>query len=251
MIYPSNKSDFKVIHLSIFWLLVTSVAPFTFFMLSWHPYKILTFFIFIVTVLLLFLKRTIIIGCVPLLVIWLIQIVVFTFLFVIHQDVSYVNLILQNIIVVTAYFYSVNFIGHKILAISIVYCITLMSIMGVVAFFCGLLGMKPLSTFHNPDGRVVQNFLFTFTNMSFHFNGIYIIRYAGFFDEPGTFIFFLFHSLFINKIFLKNKKVEIILIVCGIFTFSIAFYVIIIAYFLLFYLNFIKPVHFKLFFSFE
>ena len=68
--------------------------------------------------------------------------------------------------------------------------------------------------------------------------GKYILRIAGFFDEPGTMAFFLVFALLINKVVFNSKKNEILILISGFFTFSLAFYIIGFFYLLFFYFNF-------------
>jgi hypothetical protein len=66
---------------------------------------------------------------------------------------------------------------------------------------------------------------------------IRIIRYSGFFDEPGAFGLYSFFAILLNKIYFKNKKVELWLIFLTLFTLSLAFYALVVLYFLFFYIN--------------
>lgn len=72
--------------------------------------------------------------------------------------------------------------------------------------------------------------------MFFDSEGIRVIRYAGFFDEPGTFSLFSIFALILNKVYFNDKNKELLLILVTIFTFSIAFYVTIFL-FLFFYVT--------------
>lgn len=97
-----------------------------------------------------------------------------------------------------------------------------MAIGGTVAFFLILLtGMPPLFEFTEFDERTGYCFGLTTTNAYF----FRIIRYAGFFDEPGQIAFWGIWALIFNYLFFKNRKFEKVLSICLIFTFSMAYYI--------------------------
>lgn len=85
------------------------------------------------------------------------------------------------------------------------------------------------------DTRPIANYLLTFTKSVDVTIGS--MRYAGFFDEPGAMAYWGTFALIINKLFVKNQRLEIILIVCLLFTFSIGYYVQLFVYYILFYLK--------------
>ena len=114
---------------------------------------------------------------------------------------------------------------------------------GRILFFVGLLGVistilsivfgvKPLFEYTNMDGRPGWFVYFTFTNVRVYD----IIRYSGIFDEAGAFANWVMYYLIINKIYIKDLKIEKPLIFVTLFTFSFGFYLQLIFYFLFFYL---------------
>jgi len=104
-----------------------------------------------------------------------------------------------------------------------------------------LFGERILMEYVNMDGRPGWFVYFTFTNS---INGG-IIRYSGIFDEPGAIAFWGMFSLVFNKIYVKDKMIEIPLIICLLFTFSIAF-IIQVAMYLVFFYVFEAKFHTKL-----
>ncbi|MFK2266695.1 hypothetical protein ACIXMO_15990 [Bacteroides fragilis] len=112
-----------------------------------------------------------------------------------------------------------------------------MGVGGTLTFFLHLLGLiTPI--FRVEYGSDISYFLgLTTTNVFFDSEGIRVIRYAGFFDEPGTFSLFSIFALILNKVYFNDKNKELLLILVTIFTFSIAFYVTIFFYFLFFYVT--------------
>ena len=95
---------------------------------------------------------------------------------------------------------------------------------------------------------MAQNFILTFTNTIFYLGDSFVIRVAGFFDEPGTFGFYIIFLLIINKLLNYSKRAEWLLIVSGMITTSLAFYIIIVVYLIFFYLNKKSFMYFLIFF---
>ena len=69
-----------------------------------------------------------------------------------------------------------------------------------------------------------------------------LIRIAGFFDEPGAMAFWGVYSLVLNKLFVKNKIIEILLLIGLFFTFSMAYFIQLVLYVIFFYRHKIKVV---------
>lgn len=110
--------------------------------------------------------------------------------------------------------------------------ILLIAFFGVVSFVLfAVLGDRSFLEFEEMDGRAGWLTYFTFTNTK---NGIFI-RYAGVFDEPGAMATWGMFSLLLNKVYVKDEKLEIPLIVCLLFTFSIAYLLQLALYWLFFY----------------
>ncbi len=155
-----------------------------------------------------------------------------------HQ-IGYVSLSIQYIATLLLYLYVYNYYSIHKMAKSFLYVMVIMAIMGGIAFFLGLIGRAEIYSIHqNTDGRTAYNFFWTYSNAIFPVGQGIVIRVAGFFDEPGTFAYFLTFALLLNKIYDFSKKIEYILIIGGLFTLSLAFYITIIVYFILFYGNF-------------
>lgn len=98
-----------------------------------------------------------------------------------------------------------------------------------------------LTTFFNysplyalPDraekGRFIYNYGLTFAVL----DETSSLRYSGFFDEPGAMAYWGIYALVINRLFVKEKWIEIPLMVCLLFTFSVGFYIQLVIYVILF-----------------
>ncbi len=113
--------------------------------------------------------------------------------------------------------------------------ILLMAVLGTVAWFLtNYVGFQPLYVVIDKidTKREIFNYILTF---SVHDSYQTAMRYSGFFDEPGAMANWGMFALLINKLFVGDKKIELPLIVCLLFTFSMGFYVQLILYYLFFY----------------
>ena len=85
------------------------------------------------------------------------------------------------------------------------------------------------------DNPIYTNFILTFSKSHFELGNKIFMRIAGYFDEPGTFAYYLTITILINKLYDYSKKLELTLIFLGMLTFSLAFFVSISLYILFFY----------------
>lgn len=162
----------------------------------------------------------------------LVQILVWFYFFIYHSDTSYltrivfilVTSLLLNCIDCTIGLKKLSLLQTKWIALQ-----AMLAVVGFILVFVGILG--PLIEFPNIDGRPIFYFGCTFSN------AVYgnIIRPSGFFDEPGALAFWGIYVLVINKIFIGNKRLEFILIASLVFTLSLAYYIQLIIYLVLFY----------------
>jgi hypothetical protein len=113
----------------------------------------------------------------------------------------------------------------------------IMALMGVAAWFLVVfVDFQPAFTvIDRADKREIDNYLITFTKSKIWEVGTF--RYAGFFDEPGSMAMWGLYGMIINKLFIKNKWLDYILIPALIFTFSMGFYFQIALYLYFFYTN--------------
>ena len=79
-------------------------------------------------------------------------------------------------------------------------------------------------------GRLIYNYGFTFAVL----DETSSLRYSGFFDEPGAMAYWGIYALVINRLFVKEKWIEIPLMVCLLFTFSAGYYIQLVIYVILF-----------------
>ncbi len=232
----SDKHSFFA--LVLLWLAFTSAAPFTFIQIPYHPHKYLIAFILVVFLLALAIKRHFKIGDKSILTLLAIQAVYFLFAAIFHEDVAFVALFTQAIAISITYLFTVNFVKFDLLVKSIVFLTCCMAVLGFIGFFLGYFNViSPMVEYKNPDGRTLYNYVLTFSNLVMFLDGAQIIRVAGYFDEPGTFAFYLIHALILNKLYVDSKRAEMIIIVGGLVTLSMAFFVSIFLYMIFFYIR--------------
>jgi hypothetical protein len=113
-----------------------------------------------------------------------------------------------------------------------------MGIGGTIIFFLhAIIGIKPFFSVDYSETGTSYFLGLTTTNVYFNIGNLRLIRYSGFFDEPGAFALYSFFAIILNRIYFNNRKIELWLIVVSMFALSLAFYIMILAFFLLFYLN--------------
>ena len=107
--------------------------------------------------------------------------------------------------------------------------LAIQGILGVIAFFLVFIGvLQPLISIATEDGYGSINFYgLTCSNAVFG----NFMRVGGFFDEPGAFAYWGMFALLFNKLTVDNRKLEIVLIISLLFTFSAAYFVLLPIYF--------------------
>lgn len=224
--------------LLLLWMTLTSTAPFIFFSWPGHPYKLLAFTGLLLMSVQILIKKDREIFDFRIFSIITLQICYYVFASFYHNDFSNLNLCIQLISLFVIVTYINGFIGFRKFVKSYIDVILAMAIGGTLIFFIHLLiGVKPLFVVqYSASGKSYFLWLTTANIFLDDFN-IRILRYSGFFDEPGTFALFSFFAIILNKIYFKNKKRELWLITLTVFTLSVGFYVSMIVYFLFFYLT--------------
>lgn len=116
-------------------------------------------------------------------------------------------------------------INNKFLAIQ--------GVLGIIAFVLVFIGvLQPLISIVNENGYGSINFYgLTCSNAVFD----NFMRVGGYFDEPGAFAFWGVFALVFNKLTTDNRKLEIVLLISLLFTFSAAYFIVLPIYFICFY----------------
>lgn len=223
--------------LILVWLFLTSASPFMFYSWPGHPYKILLLLLLCIMIMQLIKVRKVKFN-IDVFAVCVILFFFNIFLFVYFADVAYFALITQILSLIVLNLYIYNFIGYHCFIKSFIYIMVGMAIGGTIIFWLHLLvGVSPLFSV-DYGGHSYSHFLYlTCTNSYTNVDSVRILRYAGFFDESGAFSLYSFYAILLNKLYLKNNQIEKLLIICTLFSLSLAFFVSIIIYFVLFYVG--------------
>lgn len=207
-----------------------------FVLLSFYPYKLANaYYPFIVSnIQMIFLTTVLLVGVVAFKVGWpslpkplrlIIAIMVagclFSFLMTGHKFYYHKLIIMSGGLMLLIIVYVK--IGMKRFFILYDRWIMIMALLGVVGFIIAMIGVAPFSVFSaTEDSRPISSWIVTFTKQGIPGPGF--IRYAGFFDEPGAMGYWGVYALVINRLFIKDKLVEKVLIFSLLFTFSMGYY---------------------------
>ncbi len=167
------------------------------------------------------------------------QILVFFILCICHLDLFYVSRF--SLFVVISYFSL--YVAHNTVGISNLsrlntIWIAIQTVLGVVGFVLIFLGiLHPLMTYE--FGSYGEDHFFIITTSNSMIGNL--ARIAGYFDEPGALAQWGVYALVLNKISPEyNKKLEIVIIVTLMVTFSMAYFIQLTTYLLLFNYSKIK-----------
>lgn len=242
-IFRFSGSDIK--YVILVWILFTSTAPFQFYaMVPYHPYKLLALFVAVVMLLVILrggIKKS------NNIIFYIIIFQAFYSIFSIYIHVAsldnfsiedgyiYINLFIQLIVVFICFAFINNLsLVHKV-AVSLIPAMIVMAAFGMINLLLGVLvNIQPFSFTAIPDHRDIGNYILTFSSSVSDLGFASIIRSAGYFDEPGTFAYYITVTLLINKMYGGSKLAERMLIGFGLCTMSLAFFISVILYYFIF-----------------
>jgi hypothetical protein len=222
--------------LILLWISLTSVTPFIFYSWPGHPHKILTFICLTLISLFILKKKNIILDK----GIFFVSIVLFFFFLVENYRATSnegYTLSIQIVAFFITYLFVENIIGFKYFTKSYISIIILMGIGGTITFVIHFIwGLNPI--FASEYGKEGLSYFYglTCTNGFSEGSGS-IIRYSGFFDEPGAYGLYAGFGLILNKLYFDNRKYELYLSILPLFTFSLAFFIFIAIYYIFFTLK--------------
>ena len=239
------SGDKEKLYFILVWTLFTSVEPFQFYaIIPYHPYKLLTFCITIFFLWKLFQKKIKLTFDV-ILVIVIIQLIYTLLTVVIHlisinefgleDSIIYFNLFLQLVVISITFLFIKNILSIHLLSLTFIRVLSIMAILGFISIFLiYIFHLQPFSYTSREGNRDISNFILTFATGRIEDNYLTIIRSSGYFDEPGTFAFYIVVALLLNKMYSFSKKHEYILMIMGFCTLSIAFIISIFLYLVIF-----------------
>ena len=168
----------------------------------------------------------------PISILLVVQIAVWVIYAVIHGlDTSYFTRILM--LLITYMFLEMQLSGeHSSLIKTYNLWLVFQAVAGTIGFLLVVAGiLHPIFEFREMDMR--PGYFFGLFTTNTYFDGL--VRNAGFYDEPGALAFWGMYALIINKLFVNNRKVEMLLIVGLISTLSLAYFIQIAMYAFFFY----------------
>ena len=175
----------------------------------------------------------------PFILICLTQIVVFLFLFVYHGDSFY---IMRFALFVVLTWFSLFLVHNtcgifKFIEINNVW-LMIQAVLGLLGFVLIILNViQPLLV--STVGDYGTDYFYGITTTNAIIGNI--PRIAGFFDEPGAFAQWGVYALVLNRIIpCYNRKIEVLLIIGLMVTFSMAFYIQLVLYLILFNFSRVK-----------
>lgn len=170
--------------------------------------------------------------------VYLIQIVGMFLWLMMHMDTSYFT----RMVFVTAALLTVLMDSYRkkpILIKIFVWWVTLQCVLSAIGFVLHItIGLTPLSTFLEMDGR--EGYFFGLFTTNTYFGSF--IRPAGFFDEPGALACWGIYAMVLNRLIVKDKKLEYTLIVTLMVTMSMAYFIQLALFIFCFYRKHIRQV---------
>lgn len=225
--------------LVLLWLLLTSAGPFMFILIEGHPHQLLSTAVLFLMLFIMIHFEKVVVENKHILFILGIQASFYSFAALYHADFSYTAMSIRMIVIAFLFVFYVNFIGFIKTATSVLNVITGIGVLGIITF-CGAAAglLKPIGFFIKPNADLLYNYVLSFTNaVLIDFNGFQLIRISGYFEEPGALAFYITHALVINKLLYNSKRTEILLIIAGFLTFSLAFFLTMLIYYFFFYIK--------------
>ena len=206
--------------------------PCVFFLMGWLPhYTINYLLLFVSAIFFVVIKNKFRLPS-PIIFLLVLQITVWGIYSVIHGfDTSYFTRIL--LLCITYLFLEMQLSDERLGFVktynSWIVFQTIAGSIGIILVLVGIL--QPIFQFRELDMR--PGYFFGLFTTNTYFDGL--IRNAGFYDEPGALALWGMYALIINKLFVDNKKMEILLIFGLISTLSLAYFIQIAMYVFFFY----------------
>lgn len=231
-----NKINFSSL---IVLLMLLSSYPYVFHILFGLPNDSImgVLFFIIISLSLFFSKRRFVLPLISIRNIMMVQSFVWFMYYFLYNDTSY----LVRVFFILLTMLALNLLVRKNSVFQFAkiynYSLVIQGFLGVIAFFLIYLNfLHPLFVHYYSDTRYLFCYGITCSNAVLGS----IARIGGFFDEPGALAFWGVFALLLNKLIFDNKKIEVILIISLLFTFSAAYFLVLPIYLLCFYHDNIK-----------
>ncbi len=146
----------------------------------------------------------------------------FTILFFYHKHPIYISYLIQfcAVFFILVYIDTFKLYGGYIKAYLAILLIT--GIGGVIGFFIAMSGQEPFLEIQSPR-RLLYSYYFTLTPVYMDFGSFKLIRFSGYFDEPGKFAYYHLFGLYYAYLNNYSKRFLFFFAAIGMFTTSLAY----------------------------
>ena len=209
--------------------------PCVFYLMDWLPfYKTNYIVLFVLVGATALIKNSYRFVPKPIAITILLQIVVWLFYGLIHDDTSYLTRVFILLITLSILGIQLSYRNKFEFIKTYNIWLAFQAIAGAIGFVLVLIGLlQPISQFIEMDGR--PGYFYGLFTTNAVFDGF--IRNAGFYDEPGALAFWGIFALLLNKLYINNKKIEYLLLFGLVSTLSMAYFIQVFVYLFFFYKN--------------
>ena len=157
-----------------------------------------------------------------------------------HHGLDHLSILYDSItfllIIITIFLFNNNYIDtFKFLNIylKLLVVLSVLAIISTILLYFGY--FEPIAVYDrglldDDGGNIIYIAGLTLSNTVVPQVNGFLIRPSGLFDEPGQFGIYLLFALFINKVTIQDKLYEVILILAGLITTSLGFFISILLY---------------------
>lgn len=158
-----------------------------------------------------------------------------------HNDAIFLSSITQIFIVAILLTIITKVISIEKFITQYIKVITAIAVLGAIGAIIVFVFNTPyLFQYAQQDGRLANVYFLTVTNTPGPPIEHPVIRYSGVFDEPGALAFFCMIALCLNKLYYHNARIEKLLMIVPLLTFSMAYIITDVVYVFLFKIKTIK-----------
>lgn len=228
----------NTIRIFLLFILITLALPFEFYHLIGESRKFIMVFVHLLLLIDLFRAGIFKVSDFNLMFLFA-GLFSFTILFFYHKHPIYISYLIQfcAVFFILVYIDTFKLYGGYIKAYLAILLIT--GIGGIVGFFIALSGQEPFLEIQTPQ-RLLYSYYVTLTPVYMDFGSFKLIRFSGYFDEPGKFAYYHLFGLYYAFLNNYSKKFLFFFAAIGMFTTSLAYIVSILAVFAIYLLQVYK-----------
>lgn len=227
-----------VVRLFFLFVLISFALPFEFYHFLGEGRKVALVFVHLLMLLDMIMARKIKITDFNVMFL-VVGVVCFALLYFHHQHPIYRNYIIQfaAVFFVLVYMDTFKLYDNYIKLYLSILIIT--GIGGIIGFFIALSGQEPFLEIQTPN-RLLYSYYFTLTSVYLDFGEFKLIRYSGYFDEPGKFAYYHLFGLYFAYLKKYSKRFLLFFAAIGLFTTSLAYIVSLLVVFIIYLLHIYK-----------